>query len=74
MIAQIHFAAPAADFNDVNVPLIIYFYILYFKYSRGKGKVNLSCVVFIVRIIFKEEKKKLGYCPLWGKINFETEI
>lgn len=57
MIAQIHFAAPAADFNDVNVPLIIYFYILYFKYSRGKGKVNLSCVVFIVRIIFKEKKK-----------------
>lgn len=56
MIAQIHFAAPAADFNDANVPLIIYFYILYFKYSRGKGKVNLSCVVFIVCIISEGEK------------------
>lgn len=55
MIAQIHFAAPAADFNDANVPLIIYFYILYFKYSRGKGKVNLSCVVFIVCIISEGE-------------------
>lgn len=28
MIVQIHFAVPAADFNDVNVSLIIYFYIL----------------------------------------------
>lgn len=74
MIAEIHFAAPAADFNDVNMPLIIYFYILYFKYSREKGRVNLSYIVFIVSII-SEGKKKIGYCPLWGKIkNVETEI
>ena len=37
MIAQINFAAPAADFNDVNMPLI-YFYIVYFKYIEEKGK------------------------------------
>lgn len=72
MISQIHFAAPAADFNDVNVLLIIYFYILYFKYNRGKGKVNLSFVVSIVYIISEEKKKE--YCPVRGKIkNLETE-
>lgn len=61
----IHFVAPAADFNDVNVKLIIYLYVVFHLKGNRRKRTVIFLFFFFFMVYIISGGKKIGYVPSW---------